>query len=118
MERRITIDLGDGTTPKASTLEQAEKLGKALAKFQAQEDKLMRLAQQLVPPSNSYRLDTEAIQRTIAECQPDPIFPEDFFKRREGITMGREGYYSDGDEGRRSYREGGAKRERGKEGEV
>ena len=53
MERRITIDLGDGTTPKASTLEQAEKLGKALAKFQAQEDKLMRLAQQLVPPSNS-----------------------------------------------------------------
>lgn len=83
MERRITIDIGDGTTPKASTLEQAEKLGKALAKFQAQEDKMMRLAQQLVPPSNSYRLDTEAIQRTIAEFQPDPIFPEDFFEKNQ-----------------------------------
>lgn len=83
MDKRITIDLGNGAAPTSTELEQAEKLGKALAKFQEQEDKLMRLAQQIVPPSNSYRLDTEAIQRTIAECQPDSIFPEDFFEKSQ-----------------------------------
>lgn len=83
MDKHITIDLGDTPAEHPNALAQAEKLSKALAKFQAQEDKLMRLAQQIVPPSNSYRLDTEAIQRTIAECQPDPIFPEDFFEKNQ-----------------------------------
>lgn len=83
MGKHITIDLGDTPAEHSNALAQAEKLSKALGKIQAQEDKLMRIAQQIVPPSNSYRLDTEAIQRTIAEIQPDPIIPEDYFEKNQ-----------------------------------
>ena len=83
MGKHITIDLGDAPSEPSNALAQAEKLDRTLSKLKAQEDKWIRLAQQIVPPSSGIKLDTESIRRTVAEYQPDPIFPEGYFEKNQ-----------------------------------
>ena len=52
MEKRITIDLGDTSADRSDIISRADRLDNTLAKLKAQEEKFMRMAQQMVPPSN------------------------------------------------------------------
>ena len=83
MEKRITIDLGDTSADRSDIISRAERLDNTLAKLKAQEEKFMRMAQQIVPPSNGIKLDTSVIPRLIAEYKPDSIFPENYFEKNQ-----------------------------------
>ena len=80
MEKRITIDLGDTSADRSDIISRADRLDNTLAKLKAQEEKFMRMAQQMVPPSNGIKLDTSVSPRLIAEYKPDSIFPENYFE--------------------------------------
>lgn len=82
MREKITIDMADAPA-KPTAFEALEKLGKFVIKMQEQDAKMQRIAQSLTVPDNSFKVDTDAIYRSIAEYKADPIIPEGYFEKTQ-----------------------------------
>jgi len=82
VREKITIDMADAPA-KPTAFEALEKLGKFVIKMQEQDAKMQRIAQNLTVPDNSFKVDTDAIYRSIAEYKADPIIPEGYFEKTQ-----------------------------------
>ena len=82
MADKITIDMGDAPA-NPTAFEALEKLGRFVVKMQEQDAKMQRIAQTFTVPDNIFKIDTDAIYRSVAEYKADPIIPEGYFEKTQ-----------------------------------